>query len=242
MIKVIRYCWLFLTALVCLVFLYILNKTYIFGRKNLPQTNNLLIIANHQSWVDSWALTFAVAWPWMFWHFSLMPWHTPEFNNFYKNSILAIISWLSQCLPVTRKQTTLSDLKPIASKLQSGTLMVFPEGTRHRGTNQNDRDYLYKWESGPACLACLTKATVLPIAIRGMENVWPVGQKLPKLFGNTIVIVIGQPMNLNHYWQTLGENGFDPIYNRALMKTVSAEMKNGLQTILTLASKIFYLV
>ncbi|OGY43894.1 MAG: hypothetical protein A2729_01065 [Candidatus Buchananbacteria bacterium RIFCSPHIGHO2_01_FULL_39_14] len=240
LIKMIRYVWLFLTGLFCWIFLRLFNKTYVFGRKNLSRQPNVLVISNHQSWVDSWALTFAAFWPWGFWHFNLMPWHTPEFNNFYRHPILALISSLSQCLPLTRKKTKVSDLWPLAHRLKNGVVMIFPEGTRHRGLDQSARDVLSKWESGAACLAGMTKATVVPIAIRGMSDLWPVGKKFPRFFGNTIVVVIDQPVDLSIYWQELGESEFDLVRDRIILKSISLAMQTALQATLTLASKIFY--
>jgi len=236
----IRYIWITLTGFACWLFLYGLNKTYIFGQKRMPRQPNTLVIPNHQSLIDSWPLTYAAFFPWGLWQFRLMPWHTPEKKNFYYNFLLATMCWLSQCIPVVRGKTKLSDLWPIANKLKNGSAMMFLEGTRHRGQTPADRNTLYQWKHGPACLACMTRATVVPVAIRGMSHIWPVGQRYPWLMGRKIVIFIGEPVDLSQFWEQLGDHEFDPVRDKEIMLAVSEAMKSALQEALDTASEIFH--
>ena len=240
MVNFVRFPWIVLTGIVCWVFLHLCNKTIIIGKKNMPRQSNVLIVANHQSWIDSWPITYAAFWPWLLWKFSLVCWHVPESKNFYSNYFMATISWLSKCLPITRGQTSQSDLLRLTSHLKVSSIMIFPEGTRHRGETRNHREQLYRWSHGAARLACTTQATVVPIAIRGMADLWPVGQKWPKLFGNKIVIVIDPPVNLDHHWQTVKDiDNFDPQHDRWIVQKVSDEIKIALQTTLNEASRRF---
>ena len=241
--KVIRYCWIITTGLACWIFLHGFNKTYILGRKNVPREGNMVIIANHQSWIDSWPISFAVFWPWALLKPHVFPWHMPEHTNFYKNPILRLVCRLSQCIPVTRGKTRFHDLEPHIEKLrEGGTVEVFPEGTRHRGETQDERDTLYNWRLGAAHMACCAKATVLPVAIRGMADLWPVKQRWPKLFGNVIVIIIGKSVDLRSYWDRLGKNGFrhGNDEHQEVRAEVSNAIKEKLQETLSLASRIFH--
>lgn len=242
MVNLIRYPWITLTGIICWVFLRICNKTIIIGRHNMPRQANVLIVANHQSWIDSWPITYAAFYPWLLWpwKFHLVCWHIPESRNFYRNWLISTISWLSKCLPITRGQTSQADILGLAPYLAKNTIMIFPEGTRHRGETQNHRETLYRWGHGAARLACATQATVVPIAIRGMADLWPVNKKFPKLFGNKIVIVIDPPINLESHWQAIRRNGnFDPGRDRSIVQAVSDQTKIALQTTLDQASKRF---
>lgn len=199
-----RFSCLLISGIACFVFFRIMNKTVIIGRGNFPHHKNVMIISNHQSWIDSWLIGYAAFLPWMYLKFSLAPWHMADRQNFFMSSKkMALLSWLSQCLPVDRgSRPETKDLRTVICKLRKGTLMIFPEGGRTRAETRKERGYLQdQWDRGAAYLACQTQATVVPIAIRGMSEIWPVEQKYPNWWGHQIVVEIGKPVKLDQYWK-----------------------------------------
>lgn len=103
-----------------------------------------IICANHLTMVDSFILTYAM--------FSLgqyiknykkLPWNLPERSNFQSNIILAVLCYVSKCVPVDRggpREKTKKTLdKCIYLMRQGQNIMIFPEGGRSR-TGRVDRE------------------------------------------------------------------------------------------------------
>ncbi len=103
-----------------------------------------LICANHLTMIDSFILSYAA--------FSLgrhyirykkLPWNLPERSNFQSNIFLAVLCYLSKCIPVDRGGSR-EKMKRVLEKctylLNHGhTIMIFPEGGRSR-TGRVDRE------------------------------------------------------------------------------------------------------
>ena len=209
---VISYLILFLTGLVFWVFIKVGNRTIIIGRENVPWRKNCLIIANHLTMVDSWFLTFAVYWPGVMVRPSLFPWHLPEERNFMKqHCLLTLLCDLSKCIPINRGSGDfIGKLDLLVDKLQNGSMMIFPEGGRSR---QPKSGQLNTWRRGAAVLACEAQGVVLPVAIRGVEDILPIGKKFPRLFKH-VAIVIGQPIEIKDLLTDNKEESVKIISNR----------------------------
>ena len=107
-----------------------------------------LICANHLTMVDSFILGNAA--------FSLgqhitgyknLPWNLPERSNFQSNILLAVLCYLSKCIPVDRGGSR-ENMRKILDKciylLRRGdNIMIFPEGRRSRTGRVNKEDFSY---------------------------------------------------------------------------------------------------
>ena len=226
-VKVIRYCWLVLTGFVAWIFMHLVNRTKIVGRENLPGCRNCLVIANHLTMIDSWFVTMACVWPQMIWKPYLLPWHLPEEKNFLKKWPLKTMCWLWQCIPIHRGTGDfLRQLDLLTKKLHSSSVVIFPEGTRGRKPKSGE---LFRWTKGAAYLAYQAKATIVPVAIRGSEDILPIGKFLPRI-GKRMVIIIDQPFEPTGLYQKEKSEVLDVI---------SGLMKTRLQAILTSATLLF---
>ncbi|OGY53396.1 MAG: hypothetical protein A3A24_00260 [Candidatus Buchananbacteria bacterium RIFCSPLOWO2_01_FULL_46_12] len=206
------------------------NRTKIIGRHRIPDCRNLLIIANHLTMIDSWFIVMACCWPRCIIKPYLVPWHLPEEKNFFKNWLMARACRMWRCIPITRGSGNfLAKLPEISRQLTAGRVMIFPEGTRNR---QPKSGQLCRWTPGAARLAHQTKATVLPVAIRGVEEVLPIGSTWPK-FGKTIIVVIGEPIQdeLSYYYRQQAK--------KANIEVIAEIMRLRLQRLLTLTSHWF---
>lgn len=141
------------------------------GRENLPKETNFIIVANHTSFLDP--LVVAAAVPKKIYAIAL--------RGLYK------VSWLSWILPkLDAIPTGGSSEKAIKLLLQGNIVGLFPEGGRSR-TGE-----LKEFRKGAALLALKTGKPVVPCAIIGAHEAFPVGAKLPKL--HPIKIKIGKPL------------------------------------------------
>jgi hypothetical protein len=107
-----------------------------------------IICANHLTMIDSFLLIYAA--------FSLgghltqfrkLPWNLPERSNFQSNIFLAVLCYLSKCIPVDRggsREKMKKALDKCIYLLRSGhTVMIFPEGGRSRTGRVDQENFSY---------------------------------------------------------------------------------------------------
>ena len=118
--------------------------------------------------------------------------------------------------PVTRGSADLEALKRCIAVLDRGDpLVLFPEGTRHRGR------IIEPLFDGAAFIAYKTGVPIIPVGIAGSEEIWPPGTKLPR--PRKCVAVVGDaiyPKNLN------GARA-----SRELMSEFTLELQTSLQSV-----------
>ncbi|MBI5221307.1 MAG: 1-acyl-sn-glycerol-3-phosphate acyltransferase [Candidatus Magasanikbacteria bacterium] len=225
--RVITYLWGFATALLTYVWMYWLNSTTVIGRKNLPRQSNCLLISNHLTLIDSWFIGVACYFPWVFAKPWLIPWHLPEEKNYMDGQPLRLMCQLWRCIPVNRGSGDFWEKLPeINRSLQEGNIIIFPEGTRSRKPKSG---VLYRWNKGACVLAHENKATVIPVAIRGIEDILPIGRTWPR-FGRRVVIVVGEPID-----------GLDFLYNhdrKRAIPLISDILQTRLQNTLNIANHV----
>lgn len=103
-----------------------------------------IICANHLTMIDSFILGYACfSFFDHFTSFKRLPWNLPERKNFQSNIFLAVLCYLSKCIPVdrggSREKTKLLLEKCIYLLRKGHTIMIFPEGGRSR-TGRVDRE------------------------------------------------------------------------------------------------------
>ena len=103
-----------------------------------------IICANHLTMIDSFLLSYALfGFVRHFTHYGQIPWNLPERSNFQSNIFLAVICYLSKCIPVDRGGSRVKMKKTLDQctyLLRHGhAVMIFPEGGRSR-TGRVDKD------------------------------------------------------------------------------------------------------
>lgn len=96
-----------------------------------------LMCANHLTMIDSFLLIYAVfSFTRHFTNYKKLPWNLPETRNFQSNIFLAVLCYLSKCIPVNRggsREKMKQVLDSCTYLLRHGhTIMIFPEGGRSR--------------------------------------------------------------------------------------------------------------
>ncbi len=103
-----------------------------------------IICANHLTMIDSFLLIYAsFSFVRHITHYKQLPWNLPERSNFQSNIFLAVLCYLSKCIPVDRGGSR-AKMKMVLDQctylLRNGqSLMIFPEGGRSR-TGCVDKD------------------------------------------------------------------------------------------------------
>jgi hypothetical protein len=107
-----------------------------------------IICANHLTMIDSFILSYAI--------FSLgrhikdykkLPWNLPERSNFQSNILLAVLCYLSKCIPIDRggpREEIKKTLDKCIYLMHCGyNIMIFPEGGRSRTGLVNKEGFSY---------------------------------------------------------------------------------------------------
>lgn len=183
--------WLFtnlLAAPIVLIFFGLLTRTRIYGRPRVPLVRNTLLVANHQSMVDSFPIGYAAFFPANVIRPYLVPWNPAAQENFFKNPVLAWIFHQFKCIPVRPGRRDLKAMNRSVRGLRDSTMVLFPEGTRSRdGTMRRGRP-------GPGLVILETRPKVVPVTIEGMNRVLPIGARFPRI-GQRVSIYFGHPID-----------------------------------------------
>ena len=149
------------------------------GAENFPKSGPVLLVTNHQSFLDPWLVGMAC----------------PRQVHFMARDTLfkgGIASWLMECVnayPVRRGSADLQAIRHTVERLQSGYVVnIFPEGTRSTdGT-------IGVIAAGVAIILARAKMPipVVPVLIDGAFEAWPRGQKLPH--PGKVTVTAGKPI------------------------------------------------
>jgi 1-acyl-sn-glycerol-3-phosphate acyltransferase len=141
------------------------------GLKNIPDAGPLLIVSNHQSFLDPIVVGIGV---WQRRHLYAM-----ARSSLFRNPVFGGILRFMNTFPVDRGAADMAAMRRAIEVMKTGqALMVFPEGTR-----TGDGKTL-PFKPGIMLLVKRAGATVVPVAVDGAFDIWPRTRKLPKAFGH----------------------------------------------------------
>ena len=147
-------------------------KIEYYGLENVPSRGGLIIAANHQTYIDPFWLSVPIKRPTRY-----LAW-----NSAFRWPIVGkCLVWFG-AWPLALEG---SDPKAIRRSLQwlrdGGAVVIFPEGGRSTETGSLER-----FKAGAVRLALEAQVPILPVTIRGGNQVWPRGWKFPRL-GKVVV-------------------------------------------------------
>ncbi len=142
------------------------------GREHVPTAGAVLLAGTHQSHADSLAIGTAVPRPT---HFlgdrRLMSWPV-------------VGRWLPRMgmVPLNRGEGDESAMDVLAALLANAAcIVIYPEGSRSRDGR------VHRLRSGLSRLAAATQVPVVPVAVAGIHEVWPIGSR-PRLRGGRVTV------------------------------------------------------
>jgi 1-acyl-sn-glycerol-3-phosphate acyltransferase len=142
------------------------------GREHVPTAGAVLLAGTHQSHADSLAIGTAVPRPT---HFlgdrRLMGWPV-------------VGQWLPRMgmVPLNRGEGDAAAMQLLARLLsESACIVIYPEGSRSRDGR------VHRLRSGLARIAAATQVPVVPVAVAGIHDVWPIGSR-PRLRGGRVTV------------------------------------------------------
>ncbi len=155
------------------------------GLENVPPTGGVILASNHLSFADSVVIPIVVPRKVVF---------LAKSDYFTAPGLGGALqrAWFEGLgmLPVDREDTraALTSLDTAMAVLARGEAFgIYPEGTRSRDGR------LYRGRTGVAHLALTAGVPVVPVGLRGTEELQPVGAKLPRLV--KIRVSLGEPID-----------------------------------------------
>jgi len=150
------------------------------GVNRIPAEGPTLLVCNHQSYLDLPVLGAGIYHR----HFQSMARWT-LFDN-------PLFGWLIRSLnafPVEQGKGDVKSVRTAIEKLKQGHLvLIFPEGGRTRDGR------LQPFSPGMMLLIRRARPTVVPMAVDGAYDIWPIGQSRPRLRGRTGAMY-GEPLD-----------------------------------------------
>jgi 1-acyl-sn-glycerol-3-phosphate acyltransferase len=149
------------------------------GAHHVPADGGVLLGSTHQSHADSVAIAVALRRPVHFLgDLRLTSW-----------PILGPMLPRLGMVPLRRGDADAAALQVLQDLItDGGAVAVYPEGSRSRDGR------VHKLRSGVARLAARTGAPVVPTAVVGIFEVWPIGKR-PKLLGGRVTVRFGPALD-----------------------------------------------
>jgi len=151
-----------------------------YGTKNIPLTGGVLMVANHESYLDPALVGVAV----------------PRIMAFMAKSELfenRYFGWLIRrwhAFPVKQGRGDIGAMKQTIERLKEGNILnIFPEGSR------SEDGKLQEIQSGAALVIRRAKVPVVPAIIAGSHESWPRTKKFPT--PSRLRVIYGKPMILH---------------------------------------------
>ncbi len=168
----------------------------VFGLANVPLEGPLLIVANHQSYLDPPVIGTAI--------------RTRQLDyiarsGLFDHQIVGRVIGRFNAIPIKEEGGDAAAIKEVLRRLEAGrAVLIFPEGTR------TPDGAMRPFKRGVAVLVKRSRCPVLPVAIEGAFDAWPRDRKNPRLLGQRLAVMIGQP--IAH--EELMASGADAALNR----------------------------
>ncbi len=172
-----------------------------YGADRVPRHGALLLAANHQSFLDP--PTIGV----------LVPQRPLEFvarASLFKSSVFGWIISNLNAIPLKDEAGDAGAIKEVLRRLELGkAVLIFPEGSR---TPDGE---MHEFKRGIALLMKRAKCPVLPVAIAGAYERWPMGSKV-RWRGPRVRVLYGSPIPFDEVMK----NGADAALERVRAEVV----------------------
>jgi 1-acyl-sn-glycerol-3-phosphate acyltransferase len=169
-----------LAQTLCRVFTTVVFDLKVYGVENVPKTGGVLLVSNHQSYLDPVLVGVRLTRPLSY----------LAKSELFENPFL---SWLIRGLnafPVRQGAGDVGAMKETITRLQDGNaLTIFPEGTR------SEDGELQPIEKGVSLVVRRAKVPVVLVIIDGSFDAWPKGRVVFR--GWPIRVWYGPPMDMS---------------------------------------------
>ena len=147
----------------CKVFCNLFFRIHIYGRENVPDKGAVVLVGNHQSYLDPVLCGTSLKRPLYF----------LARDSLWKNRFFGWLISSVNTIPVRQGKADLSAMRKVIGKLKEGWgVCLFPEGTR------TSDGKITPFKPGFGLLCRRGEAAVVPVVIDGAFECWPRHKKI----------------------------------------------------------------
>jgi 1-acyl-sn-glycerol-3-phosphate acyltransferase len=164
--------WTIVRGLI-LLFFSLFHRIKRLGAEHIPRSGPIIYVANHQSHYDPPIVGVLV---------TDRPFSGMARSGLFKSKALAWIMRGIGAIELEQGKGDTAAMKAAIGELEKGrNVLIFPEGTRTRDGS------LGEFQRGVILLIKRSRAQVVPVAMEGAFDIWPIGTAFPKLHGRIAV-------------------------------------------------------
>jgi 1-acyl-sn-glycerol-3-phosphate acyltransferase len=168
--------WHRIARAICTLSICVSYRMRVFGRENVPKSGPVLLLSNHQSFLDP---IFAQSTVWRNFYFIAR-------QSLFEAKFLGPLITSLNTVPINRGQADIAAMKTVIELLKDNKpVCLFPEATR------TDDGKIAQIKPGFGLLSRRGKAMVVPVVIEGAFECWPRHRKFPKL--GRVAVIYGKP-------------------------------------------------
>ncbi|XP_062207991.1 uncharacterized protein LOC133909538 [Phragmites australis] len=187
----------------CYVFMHGLNSVQIYGAEKLHQVlqgrdkgKPLLTVSNHVAAMDDPFVIASLLPPSVMLQAQKLRWTLCATDRCFTNPVFSTFFRSVKVLPVSRGDGIYQKGMDMAlSKLNSGGWVhIFPEGSRSKDGGKTIAPA--KRGVGRLVMDADSLPIVIPFVHTGMQDIMPVGKRIPRA-GKRVIVVVGDPINFD---------------------------------------------
>jgi 1-acyl-sn-glycerol-3-phosphate acyltransferase len=198
--------------LIVVALLTVLYRFRCYHSGRLPASGPVLLVANHQSYLDPPAIGAGVSHRHLDYIARL---------GLFEGRVLAWLLRQFNSLPIREQGGDTGAIKEILRRLGEGrAVLIFPEGTR------TEDGAMTEFKRGIAVLVKRSMCPVIPVAVEGCFDAWPRQRAWPRLWGKRIAVTFGRPIDHDE----LMKDGADAALRR--LEAETQRLRLGLRRLL----------
>lgn len=154
---------------ICRAFMKLIYRLKVRGSERVPPTGPLIIIANHQSHYDPILIGLVVR---------NRPFRPMARSGLFNHWLMRVLLNAFNTISVDQSKGDVEAIRKSIDVVRDGQpLIIYPEGTRTRD------GITHEFQRGFHVVMKRSRAPILPIAIEGAFDAWPIFEKWPRLSG-----------------------------------------------------------
>jgi 1-acyl-sn-glycerol-3-phosphate acyltransferase len=150
------------------------------GMENIPPEGGLLLISNHESFLDPPAVGVCLPGRVM---------HSMARSGLFRPPGVGWLLKRFKAISIEEQGGDVAAMKRAIELLREGeVVLIFPEGAR------TPDGRLHEFKRGVSVLLRRSRCPVVPVAIAGAYEAWPRHRALPRVIGQRVSVRIGEPI------------------------------------------------